>query len=428
MPITLARALAHAEVDDAQLKKKFKPIAGMVEELLGLHPNADRTLAIWPPGLRTYQLLVPNLMNLPHALFKGREWKCLMGLSMYYASKAADCRYCTAHTCTLVLRRGGSIDSLKGNLSPKEKAVADLAQGMATIPSSLTPEVVREAEKYFSKSKLEWLVYAAALMGFLNKVMETLGVELEKEAFWDVGRILSEMGWEAGIHTSEKAEIPDHQPKSTSDNWSTYVKIFRSGPGAIRLESQWTKGIPADTQKAKALLEQQTGYAFPFLDYIKPKRITKALTTVLRDHLDKKQSSLPLYLKYLSGIIYATVVQNNSLGRDCRELLRHSSPSVDDQTIMELKEIAQHAIPVTEEEIRSALNQLAKLTEGNEKEAAVLLLAKASSNTPSNLSAEMIRMATNYLSPAQIIEIVTWMGVLQFFQRAGSYLALMKEN
>ena len=65
MATTLAESLKPASVDWDTLHSNYNPLLNLVRELIGIIPNCDPTLEIWPPGFRTYNLLVPNMFNLP---------------------------------------------------------------------------------------------------------------------------------------------------------------------------------------------------------------------------------------------------------------------------------------------------------------------------------------------------------------------------
>ena len=89
----IARQLKSSEVDFDTLHDNYHPMLGLVKELIGVVPNCDRLLEIWPTGFRTYNLIVPNFLNLPFSLFGFSPPKKLMGLAMYASSKAAKCYY-----------------------------------------------------------------------------------------------------------------------------------------------------------------------------------------------------------------------------------------------------------------------------------------------------------------------------------------------
>src|SRR5690242_7073784 len=114
MATTLAQRMKPAAVDWSTLHRDYNPLLNLVKELLGVIPNCDPTLEIWQPGFRTYNLLVPNMFNLPATLFGSKSFKAAMMLAMWASSKAV-CAYCTAHACSFALRRGIRTEVLAGS-------------------------------------------------------------------------------------------------------------------------------------------------------------------------------------------------------------------------------------------------------------------------------------------------------------------------
>jgi hypothetical protein len=105
-PATLTESLRPAAVDVARLGQEVGSLLRLVRLLIGVVPNCDGYLAIWPPGFRTYNLLVPNCLNLPFSIWGWGPPVVPLGLALYTASWTARCAYCTAHTCAFALRRG----------------------------------------------------------------------------------------------------------------------------------------------------------------------------------------------------------------------------------------------------------------------------------------------------------------------------------
>ena len=65
---TFISPLRSAAVDFARLDRDYAPMLQLVRLLIGVVPNCDPYLAIWPPGFLSYNLLVPNLLNLPFSV------------------------------------------------------------------------------------------------------------------------------------------------------------------------------------------------------------------------------------------------------------------------------------------------------------------------------------------------------------------------
>ena len=83
------------------LHDRYDALLKLVRVLIGVIPNCDQYLEIWPPAFRTYNIIVPNFMNLPSGILGiGGAPKDIVGLGMYVASRSAECSYCSAHCCS----------------------------------------------------------------------------------------------------------------------------------------------------------------------------------------------------------------------------------------------------------------------------------------------------------------------------------------
>jgi hypothetical protein len=187
---TLSQSLQPAAVEVSRLGVEYRPLLQLVRLVIGIVPNCDSLLAIWPPGFRSYNLLVPNLLNLPFSIWGLGPPAVPLGLALYTASRTAGCPYCTAHTCSFTLRRGAPAEKLTGGRSPAESAAVAAAEALACIPSAFTREHRDELLRHFSAPDAERLALGIALMGFLNKFMDAVGVDLEEAAVQEVSPLL----------------------------------------------------------------------------------------------------------------------------------------------------------------------------------------------------------------------------------------------
>ena len=421
---TLSEGLQSASVDFETLHKQYNPVLALVKELIGIIPNCDPILEIWPPGFRSYNLLVPNLFNLPQLLFGNKSFKASVGLAMYAASKTAACAYCTAHACSFALRRGANSDAIKGTRTPKEAAVVTLAEGLSRIPADLTIDDVRIVKQYFSDQQVEWLVLAVSMMGFLNKFMNAMGIELEQDAINDTAAVLSQTGWNPGKHV--KGEY--HITKATTpkqDNLLTYLRVIRQAPGAISLEKKWTHGIPDKYSLAAVYLREHTGYSFPILKPVTQGRVMRVITKVLCDNLDKELTEVGLKAKVLTGYIFTRVVSNDALTSEVKNMAAQITRELDAATCSFLDDIACMEIPTDVVSCKKAMTSFQQSFTLTEKEAAVLLLAIAAAPSPSQVNDAVIETVLTHLAPAGIAEIIVWLSVLQLLHRLNCYHALI---
>ena len=409
MSATLAQKLEPSFVGFDELKDRYRPMLAVVKELIGVVPNCDKALEMWRPGFRTYNLLVPNTLNLPLSLLGRGAPKDLQGLAMYTSSRAADCAYCSAHTCSYALRRGSSTDAVTGKYSETENAVVRLAEGMARIPSDLTGEDCASALSLLEPHEVEEIALSVSLMGFLNKFMDAMGIELEPEAIEDVSSLIGPTGWSAGQHTWEPDDaepVIDLRDRPPVDDIKTYARVLGQRPSAIMLERSWTKGVPTSGSKAVAYVQETTGITVGILEHIRRGPMVRALATVVRDNLDPTISAVGLRAKSLAGWIYAQHVANPELIEQAGVLLDRYHPD-----LSPAQRTALASLPSTESPTLDRLDNL------NERDRAAVRLALAVSPSPASVDADLVESVSADLTPAEIVELVVWISVQQAMHR-----------
>lgn len=423
---TLAEQLQPSAIDFGILHGQYHPMLALVKELIGVIPNCDPLLEIWPPGFRTYNLLVPNYLNLPFSLWGFGAPKALVGLAMYTSSRAAACAYCSAHTCSFALRRGAREASLVGRRTPREAAVVAVAEGLSRIPCDLTATQCETLSDHFSPEDIEWFVLSIGLMGFLNKFMDAAGVELEVETMVEVDPLLTATGWTPGQHFREA--VPPHLSNTSGpppiDSPGTYFRILKQLPSAIQMEQQWTEGVPDQWPEAGTFLEKQTGYSFPLLSKLGQKRVIRALTTVLRDNLDAAQTKVGLTAKCLAAFVYATVVENKTLAMEARLLAARLAPALEESTFATVEQFANQPLGKDVMAIEQAIATLSSLPILSEQDAAAIILARTASTSPAEITPAILSNVSPRLHPASMVELLVWLSIQQLLHRLGCFYAV----
>lgn len=394
------------------LQQRYGALLELVRVLIGVVPNCDRYLEIWPPAFRSYNLLVPNFLNLPFSVFGiGGAPKELVGLGMYVASRAAECPYCSAHTCSFALRRGADPQTVARALvggdgfTDKELATIAAARSLARIPCELTPNEHRTIKQQFSVVEAEWIVLGIAMMGFLNKFMDAIGVQLETST---VGETRDTMGadWTPG----KAGRALDHEnirPAPSTDNLLTRLSVIKHAPTALKLDKEWLKGVPGTWPHVGEFLQQQCGYNFPMLSLLNNKRAVRAIAAVLRDNLDNSQSVIGIDVKIKAGLIFAAVINDKSLEMMVGNLLSTKEMSLSPVELLQ----------------RFAANESELPADMELQEIALLTLARAASPSPAEITSEIVHLCEDAELPsAGIVEMITWLSVLQMLHRLSSYL------
>jgi hypothetical protein len=417
---TLYDDLLPAATDREAIERDYPAMIGLAREILGVYANAYSILNIWPPGFRTYNLMVPNFTNIPFSLVGLGPPKDLLGMAMFEASRAAGCSYCTAHSCAFALRRGAKRDEMVGDGSERASAVAGFAHGLARVPGTLTNEDLKNLQRFVSARDSEWLALGVAMMGFLNKFMDATGMALEAQIVSDVGGLLEAAGWQAGKHGGPEAPAGSQPPPV--DSFATYWRILRLAPSALRLEGRWTKGVPSIGKAAGVYLEARTGYAFPVLERLTHGRAIRATATILRDNLDAAESACGLAVKPLAAFVYAAEVRDDEIMRSARALAaRHGGGTgnveADSETLAEFQSLAVPA--------RVQMDFLTDRLSLSPAHACCLVLARAAAPTPATPDSDVLRLVRETLQPAQTVEIMTWLSVLQLLHRLKVYVAAL---
>ena len=308
-----------------KLHARYGGLLELVRALIGVVPNCDPYLEIWPPAFRTYNVMVPNFINLPLLVWGMAAPREILGLAMYASSRAAGCAYCSAHTCSFALRRGASADKVAratgddaSGYTGAEQAAVAMARAVSSVPVRFTAAHREQLLSSFSPADAEWILLGVAMMGFLNKFMDALGVELEGPTVEEVRGVIAPSGWSPGKHGDGGAGPHGAPPRA--DGAATKLGILRYAPQAILLDKKWTAGVPDRWPAVGHFLRERTGHDFPVLGRLTHRRAVRALATMLRDNLDAETSAIGVKRKLAAGVVYARTVGNGAVEAQLRTL------------------------------------------------------------------------------------------------------------
>ncbi len=410
---TLAEHLEADAVPMHDLHDNYGPLLHLVRALIGVFPDCDSYLEIWPPGFRTYNLCVPNFLNLPASVIAGGELKAQMGLAMYVASRTADCPYCAAHTGSFALRRGLSSQAVSGaHRTEVEQAIANLAEAMASEPSTWDRSVVDELGKHLKVDDIEWIAMSVGMMGFLNKFMDAISVPLETEAINDVAEIIELDGWDigkAGWRNGDAERDPSVVPV---DSIGLYARMVRQGPKATMIERSWTKHLPKSAADLRRYLRDERNVDVPVLSRMRHNKPVRGLAAMIDQNLDPATSVVGLGNKALAGLIYASMVDDAGLLDIGRSIA--VANGADEATI-------DAAIAVGADPAFLLRSNDEQVSVGDEHTQAVVRVAHAISPSPAAMTDELAASSAEMLDAAEMIEIAVWISVLQLIHRVSRF-------
>ena len=401
--------LTPALVPMPQLEAKYGPVLGLVKVLLGVVPNCDAALEIWPPAFVAYNVMVPNLLNLPFLLWGvgAAAPASIVGLALYASSRAAACPYCTAHTCTFAARRGVKHDVIARALetaagggsehaSQAERAAIAVGTALGSVPHTLTADHRTALSAHLTPAGVEAVVLGAVMMGFLNKFMDGAGVPLEPTVVNEVLPLLAPSAWSPGRALDTTAPAPVAGAPPPADNLWTKMSVLPLAPGALALDRAWTAGVPDRWPEVGAFLAEVTGHDWPVLGRLKHSpRAVRAIATMLRLNVDASTTVVGLSCKLEAARIFAEAVANP--------------------------------------ELVAAVGAMAAVGGGaggsdqggaksDEATAALLALARSLAPSPAQITPEVVAACeAARVAPAAIVELIQWLGVLQLVHRLSIY-------
>ncbi|MGZ3441914.1 MAG: hypothetical protein ACXVDD_20480, partial [Polyangia bacterium] len=257
-----------------------------------------------------------------------------------------------------------------------ERAVLAVARSLSRVPGTLLASERDALARHFSPADVEWIVLGVAMMGFLNKFMDAVGVELEETTVGEVRALIAPSGWSAGKHL---AGTPVDGAAPTADTFASKLGVLRYIPSALSLDRKWTAGVPRRWPAVGEFLRARTGHDFPILARLRHARAVRAIAVMIRDNLDAATSVLGLATKCQAGLVYAEVVGDAALAGALRAVASH---------------VGGAAAPSD----------------------AALTLARAIAPSPAQVTPAIVD-AARALAPAAIVELVSWLSVLQLLHR-----------
>jgi uncharacterized peroxidase-related enzyme len=182
-----------------ELKEHFDFFVGT----LGFVPNSVLTMQRRPKLVKALAALNGAVMDPAGEVDLG--FRRLVG---HFASKAAGCQYCMAHT-VLGAKNFGVDDAKLAALwdyatsplySAAERVALEFAAAAAQVPNAVTDELFARLRKHWSEEQIVELLGVVALFGFLNRWNDTMATPLEPVAEALGERFLADGGWSAGKH------------------------------------------------------------------------------------------------------------------------------------------------------------------------------------------------------------------------------------
>lgn len=173
------------------------------EQILGFVPNSLLTMQRRPEIVRGFGVLTKAVMSPDGEVDLG--FKRVLA---HFASRAAGCQYCEAHSLIAAKIHGISEEKVAAvweyKTSPlysdAERAALDYALAAGSVPNGVDEAIMDEMKKYWSEDQIVEILGAVCLYGFLNRWNDSMATDLEAAPKALGDDILAKGGWTGGKH------------------------------------------------------------------------------------------------------------------------------------------------------------------------------------------------------------------------------------
>lgn len=195
--------MAHLEPLPADTTPELKDDFALFERILGFVPNSLLTMQRRPAMVHAFGALTRAVMDPEGAVDPG-----FMRLVAHFASRAAGCQYCEAHSLVAAQIHGVSQEKL-GALweyatSPlytdAERAALDFALAAGSVPNAVDDAIMERMKAHWSEDQIVQILGAVCLYGFLNRWNDSMATDLEESPRAMGERVLAKGGWTGGKH------------------------------------------------------------------------------------------------------------------------------------------------------------------------------------------------------------------------------------
>ena len=195
--------MAHLDPLPPETTPELQEDFAIFERILGFIPNSLLTMQRMPGMVKGFGELTKAVMDPNGSVDLG-----FMRLVAHFASRAAGCQYCEAHS--LVAARIHGIEQHKLDdiwnyqTSPlytaAERVALDYALAAGAVPNDVDEALMLRMKEHWSEDQIVQILGAVCLYGFLNRWNDSMATDLEDSPRKMGEQVLAQGGWTGGKH------------------------------------------------------------------------------------------------------------------------------------------------------------------------------------------------------------------------------------
>lgn len=195
--------MAHLEPLPATTTPELAEDFAIFERILGFVPNSLLTMQRRPKMVKGFGVLTKAVMDPEGSVDLG-----LMRLIAHFASRAAGCQYCEAHSLVAAEIHGISHEKVAAiwdyQTSPlysdAERVALDYALAAGSVPNAVDDELMQRMRQHWNEDQIVQILGAVCLYGFLNRWNDSMATDLESSPKKLGDEVLTQGGWTGGKH------------------------------------------------------------------------------------------------------------------------------------------------------------------------------------------------------------------------------------
>lgn len=195
--------MAHLEPLPKETTPELAEDFAIFERILGFVPNSLLTMQRSPAMVKGFGELTKAVMSEDSGVDLG-----FMRIIAHFASRAAGCQYCEAHSLVAAEIHGVDREKLAAVweyrdsplYSDAERVALDYALAAGSVPNAVDIDLVERMKQHWTEKQIVHILGAISLYGFLNRWNDSMATDLE-ESPAEMGKdVLARGGWTGGKH------------------------------------------------------------------------------------------------------------------------------------------------------------------------------------------------------------------------------------
>ncbi len=195
--------MAHMDPLAAEAHPELKDDFAIFEQILGFVPNSLLTMQRRPKVVQGFGVLTKAVMDPEGEVDLGFK-----RVIAHFASRAAGCQYCEAHSLIAAKIHGVSDEKVAAVweysnsplYSDAERVALDYAFAAGSVPNSVDQELMSRMREHWTDDQIVEILAAVCLYGFLNRWNDSMATSLEDQPRTLGETVLARGGWDGGKH------------------------------------------------------------------------------------------------------------------------------------------------------------------------------------------------------------------------------------